>query len=195
MSLVTLILGVGSNIGQGTASAFAAAGYKVASVSRSQKESDSTAQNLYIAANLSTPEAIVAAFAKTKKVLGVPNVVVCNLYAHTASDAENPLAQDLAAFTSDFALNTISPFQLPPGTSKTFIFTGNMLNVTTAPGLLNLGLGKVATAHTIETAAKAYQDRGYSGEAHGKLYVELAQDEAQRPWCQTFVKDQGYKKF
>lgn len=33
------------------------------------------------------------------------------------------------------------------------------------------------------------------GEAHAKLYWELAEDKEQGPWMQTFVKDVGYKKF
>jgi hypothetical protein len=33
------------------------------------------------------------------------------------------------------------------------------------------------------------------GEAHGKLYVELAEGKSQGPWQQTFVKDVGYKQF
>lgn len=33
------------------------------------------------------------------------------------------------------------------------------------------------------------------GEAHGKLYVQLAEGESQGPWQQTFVKDVGYKDF
>lgn len=33
------------------------------------------------------------------------------------------------------------------------------------------------------------------GEAHGKLYTELAEDASQREWQQTFVKGVGYKSF
>lgn len=33
------------------------------------------------------------------------------------------------------------------------------------------------------------------GEAHGKLYLQLAEDNAQGPWQQTFVKGVGYKQF
>ena len=36
---------------------------------------------------------------------------------------------------------------------------------------------------------------GVDGEAHGKLYVQLAEDKAQGPWQQTFVKGMGYKSF
>lgn len=33
------------------------------------------------------------------------------------------------------------------------------------------------------------------GEAHGKLYVELAGHKKQGPWQQTFVKGEGYRSF
>lgn len=33
------------------------------------------------------------------------------------------------------------------------------------------------------------------GDAHGKLYVELAESKTQGPWQQTFVKGEGYKRF
>ena len=33
------------------------------------------------------------------------------------------------------------------------------------------------------------------GEAHGKIFWELAAANAQGPWLQTFVKDEGYKDF
>ena len=33
------------------------------------------------------------------------------------------------------------------------------------------------------------------GEAHAKLYWELAEAKTQGPWLQTFVKDVGYKNF
>ena len=66
----------------------------------------------------------------------------------------------------------------------------------------------------IQLAAGAYAERGYKfyygderkadgspaysaidGEAHGKLYVELAEGKEQGPWLQTFVKGLGYKSF
>jgi len=79
--------------------------------------------------------------------------------------------------------------------------------------LLDLGVGKSATAHIIQSAAAAYKDHGFKfyygderkpdgsaafsvdGAAHAKLYVELAEGGAQRPWQQTFVKGVGYKHF
>lgn len=33
------------------------------------------------------------------------------------------------------------------------------------------------------------------GEAHGKIFLELAEGKGQGPWLQTFVKDVGYQSF
>ena len=50
---------------------------------------------------------------------------------------------------------------LPKGAARTFIYTGNILNLQPIPPLMSNGMGKSATAHMIETAAQAYRDRGY----------------------------------
>lgn len=34
-----------------------------------------------------------------------------------------------------------------------------------------------------------------NGDAHAKLYLDLATTETQRPWMQTFVQGEGYKEF
>jgi len=78
---------------------------------------------------------------------------------------------------------------------------------------MDLGVGKSATAHIIQSTAAAYKDQGFKfyygderkangapaigidGEAHAKLYVELAEGKSQGPWQQTFVKGEGYKQF
>lgn len=144
-------------------------------------------------------------------------------------------------FNRDLNINTTSPFiaaqeaaigfsQLSDSASRTFIYTGNVLNTTIIPPLLDLGVGKSATAHIIQSAASAYKNRGFKyaivvpkfakrttnkhrfyygderkadgsaafgvdGDAHAKLYLELAEEKAQGPWQQTFVKNVGYKQF
>ena len=75
---VVLILGAGPKIGIPTAQAFASKGYKVAVAARSLKEADSTDDQLNINIDLANPEAVVDAFAKVKKELGVPSVVIYN---------------------------------------------------------------------------------------------------------------------
>lgn len=90
----------------------------------------------------------------------------------TPNPPNDPLALQLADFTKDSNINTFSAFvaaqqaatgfaQLPHSAAKTFIYTGNILNTTIIPPLLDLGVGKAATAHIIQSAAAAYKDRGY----------------------------------
>ncbi|KAJ5144743.1 hypothetical protein N7448_002135 [Penicillium atrosanguineum] len=222
---VVLILGSGSNVGNHVAQTFAAKGYQVALASRSLKEEDSTADHLHISSDFSDPESVIMTFSRVRELLGTPGVVVYNAAAATFNDANDPLALPLTNFARDLTINTTSAFaaaqqaalsftDLPDSASKTFIYTGNILNTKTLPVFLDLGVGKSATAHVIESAAKAYSDRGFkfyyaderradgthvaneiSGEAHGKFYLELAESTSQGPWQQTFVKDVGYKKF
>lgn len=90
----------------------------------------------------------------------------------TPNPPNDPLSLQLADFNKDFNINTVSAFvaaqqaatgfaQLPDSAAKTFIYTGNILNTTIIPPLLDLGVGKAATAHIIQSAAAAYKDRGY----------------------------------
>ena len=98
--------------------------------------------------------------------------IITTAGAATRNDAKNPLSLSLADFTRDLNINTTSAFvaaqqaalgfeQLPDSASKTFIYTGNALNTTTMAPLMDLGVGKSATAHVIQSAAAAYADRGF----------------------------------
>ena len=51
--------------------------------------------------------------------------------------------------------------KLPPTAARTFIYTGNCLNVMPIGSLLDAGVGKSATAHIIQVAAEAYKDKGF----------------------------------
>ena len=158
----------------------------------------------------------------------------------TPNPPNDPLSLQLAEFNKDFNINTVSAFvaaqqaatgfaQLPDSAAKTFIYTGNILNTAIIPPLLDLGVGKAAMAHIIQSAAAAYKDRGYKyvksffscrrltffrfyygdqrkadgaavynaidGDAHAKLYLNLAEGKVQGPWQQTFVSGVGYKDF
>ncbi|KAI4153933.1 MAG: hypothetical protein LQ340_002006 [Diploschistes diacapsis] len=218
-SPVILILGSGPNIGKHVAQAFAAKGYKVALASRKSKEEDNTEDQVNISSDLSDPDSVIRTFSKVKALLGLPTA------GATRNDPKSPLSLPLADFIRDLNINTTSAFvaaqqaaqvfeQLPDSASKTFIYTGNMLNIMTMAPMMDLGVGKSATAHIIQSAAAAYADRGFkfyycderkadgspaysaiNGEAHGKLYVQLAEGKSQGPWQQTFVKDVGYKHF
>jgi len=90
----------------------------------------------------------------------------------TPNPPNDPLSLQLADFNKDCNINTVSAFvaaqqavtgfaQLPDSAAKTFVYTGNILNTTIIPPLLDLGVGKAATAHIIQSAAAAYKDRGY----------------------------------
>jgi NAD(P)-dependent dehydrogenase (short-subunit alcohol dehydrogenase family) len=169
---IVLILGAGTNVGQHVARAFAAKGYKVALAARSVKESENTSDQVNVPSDFTDPNSIVAAFAKVKASLGIPSVVVYNAGAATQNDAKNPLSLPLADFNRDYNINTASAFvaaqqavagfeQLPTSASRTFIYTGNIMNTAIIAPLLTLGVGKSATAHIIQNAASAYADRGY----------------------------------
>ena len=93
--------------------------------------------------------------------------------AVTPNPPNDPLALPLAAFEKDLTINTTSLFvaaqqaaigfaQLPAEASKTFIYTGNALN-TIAPiaPLMDLGVGKSASAHVVHAASLAYKERGF----------------------------------
>ncbi|KAK9243407.1 putative short-chain dehydrogenase [Lipomyces tetrasporus] len=224
-SPIILILGAGPNIGQGVARAFAAKGYQVALASRRANEAHNAGNEVHIQSDFSDPNSIVNVFAKVKASLGIPSVVVYNASAATRNPPNDPLSLSLADFNHDLTINTVSPFvaaqqaaigfaQLPNSASRTFIYTGNITNTNVISPLMDLGVGKSATAHIIQSAAAAYKNRGFKfyygdernadgtavysnidADAHGKLYVELAEGKTQGPWQQTFVKGVGYKHF
>lgn len=75
---VALILGSGPNVGSHVAQRFAAAGYKVAVVSRSGKHPDPSTVGLTIVADLVDPTAVQNAFEKVRAKLGEPSVVNYN---------------------------------------------------------------------------------------------------------------------
>ena len=88
------------------------------------------------------------------------------------NDPKDPLSVTLAEFTQNFNVNTTSAFvaaqqavlgfkQLPESASKTFIFTGNITNDSPIANLFDQGVGKVATARIIQSAASAYKDKGF----------------------------------
>ena len=91
----------------------------------------------------------------------------------TPNDPKNPLSLSLKDFEIDLKINTTSTFvaaqqavlafqELPETASRTFIYTGNILNEkTTIAPLLDLGVGKSATAHIIQSAAAAYKEKGF----------------------------------
>lgn len=88
-----------------------------------------------------------------------------------AVPATDPLAAgSLSAveLQQDFMVNTTNALvavqQLlagPTESKKSFIYTGNFLNVEVMPALLTNGLGKSAAAHLMHVASEAYKSKGY----------------------------------
>lgn len=93
--------------------------------------------------------------------------------SNLGASKDDPLSVSAQDIEKSLAINTTSPFvaaqqavlgfaQLPASASRTFIYTGNMLNqLVSLPGILSLGVGKSATGHIIQTAAEAYKSKGY----------------------------------
>lgn len=90
----------------------------------------------------------------------------------TFGDANDPFKLDLKTFTRNLAINTTSAFvaakqavlafeELPSSAARTFIYTGNALNTCVMTPLFDLGVGKAATSHIIESAAVAYAPKGF----------------------------------
>lgn len=77
-SPIALIFGAGANVGQNVGRAFAAKGYKIALVSRSLKEEDSSSSKVHIRGDFTDPASIAEIFSKVKSQLGPPSVVVYN---------------------------------------------------------------------------------------------------------------------
>ncbi|KAK9459724.1 uncharacterized protein V1516DRAFT_666260 [Lipomyces oligophaga] len=223
-SPVIVILGAGSNIGQTVGKFFAAKGYKVALAARSLNEADSTENQLHIASDFSNTDDVVNVFKKVKSKLGIPSVVVYNASARSPAPADDPLSLSLDAFNKSVTINIRSVFvaaqqavqgfaKLPESASKTFIVTGNILNVVSLPGFLDQGVGKSGSAHLIWAASEAYKNRGFkfyyaderkldgsaiyrvNGDAHASHFWDLSQSKTQGPWLQSFVKGIGYKDF
>jgi hypothetical protein len=93
--------------------------------------------------------------------------------AATANDPKNAFSLSADEFVKDLNINTVSVYvaaqqaalgfaQLNESASKTFIYTGNILNekITLAP-LMSLGVGKSAVAHLIHNAAGVFKELGY----------------------------------
>ncbi|KFY38816.1 hypothetical protein V495_06362 [Pseudogymnoascus sp. VKM F-4514 (FW-929)] len=89
--------------------------------------------------------------------------------------------------------------QLPASASRTFIYTGNILNLAILPGFLSQGVRKPTGAHMIWAASAAYKDCRFkfyygderkadrtaiyrvNGELHEELYWDLAEEKTHGP--------------
>ncbi|CAG8958574.1 hypothetical protein HYFRA_00009891 [Hymenoscyphus fraxineus] len=215
MSKIILILGAGKMVGLSIANLFSTHGYKVALASRSGTPLGEGKQFLSIKADFTDPESMEGVFETVKRELGVPNVVVFNAYQSTFNP--QPFSLPLSTFSSGVAISITSAFAalkysiegfdtLPADVKKTFIYTGNKLNVEPWPQLLDLGVGKAAGAHMVVAAQKGYGGSGYrfyyaderkadgdpvnlniNGDNHAQFFWKLACASEQGPCLATFV--------
>ena len=173
---VALILGAGPRVGAAVVEKFASNGYKVALASRSGTGTKTAQGLLSLKADFTKPEAVPALFEAVKAEFDAfPTVVVYNAASLTPPpDPESMLSIPAANVAADLNVNTVSPYvaaqqavrgweTLPEGTKATFIYTGNVLNVSIVPVpmFLDLGMGKAASAFWIGMVDSKYSARGF----------------------------------
>ncbi|RSL62888.1 hypothetical protein CEP54_005489 [Fusarium duplospermum] len=226
---VLLILGAGPRIGASVAEKFALNGYKVAIASRSGTDSKNEQGILSLKVDLGNPDSIPGIFeAVEAEFQAAPSVIVYNAPAFTyPPDKDSVLSIPAESFVADLNVNTVSPYiaaqqavagwgTLPKESKKTFIYTGNILNVSVFPVAmtLDLGVGKSASVYWVKAADILYKARGFrffyadertedgkiigkdvDGTAHAEFYAQLAKQEQDIPSQATFIKNKGYVAF
>ncbi len=82
-------------------------------------------------------------------------------FSITVGDLENDTTVNIhSAFVA--AQQAVAGFaQLPASAARTFIYTGNVLNVSMLPQFLTNGIGKAGAAYMMWTASAAYKEKGY----------------------------------
>ncbi|GAP85630.1 putative short-chain dehydrogenase reductase SDR [Rosellinia necatrix] len=226
---VVLILGSGPRVGAAVAQKFASSGYRVAVTSRKGTGGKTAEGYLSVKADFTKPESIPAVFAAVRAEFdSAPSVVIYNAATLTPPPDKDALFSiPVDSVASDLNVNTVSPYvaaqqavagwaTLPADAAKTFIYTGNILNVSVVPLPLytTLGIGKAGSGFWIGVADGTYSKQGYrffyaderkadggsvgseiDGPAHADFYAQLANREGEVPWLATFVKGKGYVKF
>lgn len=174
---VVLILGAGPRIGAAVAEKFSNNGYKVALASRNAGKGTTNDKGfLLLEADLARPDTIASLFeAIEAKFQLPPSVVVYNAGSLTKPpEQDDPLSIAAEDVQKDFVVNTVAPYvaaheavkawkRSQSDVKKTFIYTGNITNVSIVPMplMVNVGMGKSAAAYWIGTADAAYKQLGY----------------------------------
>lgn len=173
---VVLILGAGPRVGVAVAEKFASLGYSVAVVSRKGTGTKNDKGFLSLKADFTEPNSIPALFEEVKSEFKIaPSVVIYNAAALTMPPArDSVLSVSTESVTADLNVNTVSAYvaaqqavegwkTLPKETKKTFIYTGNIANVLIVPMpmMLDLGMGKSASAFWIGLADATYSENGF----------------------------------
>lgn len=175
-SPAAVIFGAGSNVGAALTKSFLAAGYRVATVSRSGTPSGPTSSPFSIQADLSDPSSAPGVFAKLQESgWPFPSVVIWNAASLTppdASDPQNPFAVAEGGFDKDLSLLIKSPYVAAGEAVKawreqegerkgTFIMTGNQLPKRIFPPFMTtLGIGKSGAYYWVGTADAVFKDKG-----------------------------------
>lgn len=173
---VALILGAGPRVGAAVAERFASIGYKVAVASRTGTGTTNASGHLSLRADFSKPDTVAPLFeAVEAEFHAAPSVVVYNAAALTPPpDQSSVLSVPAEAFAADLNINTTSAYvaaqlavkgweTLPADAKKTFIYTGNALNVQLipVPAMLTLGVGKAASSFWVGLADSLYSAKGF----------------------------------
>ncbi|KIX99398.1 uncharacterized protein Z520_04974 [Fonsecaea multimorphosa CBS 102226] len=226
---VAFILGYGPRVGAAVARKLASNGYHVAVASRGGSNSKTSDGFLSLKADFTSPDSIPALFRSVKDEFhAAPAVIVYNASTYTPPPVEGSVfSTPLETVVSDMNVNTLSAYvaaqqavdgwtTLPAETKKTFIYTGNIMNVRVLPWptMMTPGMGKSAAAYWIGLADTLYSAKGFrffytderyedgalkggavDADAHADFYAQLAAQEGNVPWHATFVKDKGYVGF
>jgi hypothetical protein len=176
MAPIVLVLGSGPRVGASVAEAFKSSGYSIALASRKGTNSKTAEGYFSVQADFATASSLPDVFSAVKSEFGAgPSVVIYNAAALTPpSDQSSVLSIPAEAVTKDLNINVVSPYvaaqqalvaweTLPQDTKKTFIYTGNARNemIIPMPPMLNLGVGKAASAYWVGTADTLYKAKGY----------------------------------
>jgi NAD(P)-dependent dehydrogenase (short-subunit alcohol dehydrogenase family) len=171
-----LVLGAGPRVGASTAKLFAHNGYNVAIVSRKGTGTRDAEGFLSLKADFTQPDSIPGLFDAVKAEFHTaPSVVIYNAATLTPQpDQNNPLSIPVENISKDLNVNTVTPYvaaqealkgweTLSKETKKTFIYTGNGLNVNISPlaFVLNLGIGKRASSYWIGLADSKFSAQEY----------------------------------
>lgn len=173
---IVLILGAGPRIGAAVAAKFASIGYNIAVASRSGSGTKTAEGFLSLGADFTKPDSIPALFdAVNTEFHSPPSVVVYNAGSFTnPPDKDSVLSVPAESVLTDLNVNTISPYvaaqqavsgweKLPQKIKKTFIYTGNITNVLVVPMplMLDIGMGKSASAFWVGLADAMYSGKGF----------------------------------